>query len=197
MAHQLKVAPSSKHMMSATKPTFSAIAAAPATAPPTVHAFHTGPWTAYYHEPEDETWDDKSYKRLQVLESYEALGTFLKELGPHKTTNGLLRIMRGPISPLWDDNANIRGGSYCLKVGRRNAVAIFERYVAAAARGICAKDPKNEIVGVTISPKKGSCIIKIWNMNAKAFRNPADILLLHDEVKEEEILYRAHTEQKM
>jgi hypothetical protein len=105
--------------------------------------------------------------------------------------------MRGTISPLWDDNANIRGGSYCLKVGRRNATEIFTRYVAAAARGICSKDPKNEIVGVTISPKKGSCIIKIWNMNAKAFRNPADIPLLHEEVKEEEILYRAHTEQKM
>lgn len=186
-------------MMSAPtiKPSFSAVAATPAASAPVVHAIHTGPWTAYYHEPEDETWDDKSYKRIHVCESYESLGTFLRELGPHKTTNGLLRIMRGDISPMWENSANIRGGSYCLKVGRRNAVEIFNRYVAAAARGLCAKDPKNEIVGVTISPKKGSCIIKIWNMSAKAFRDPADILLLHEEVKEEEILYRAHTEQKM
>ena len=179
------------------KPTFSAVAAAPSTGSLPIHPLTTGPWTAFYHEPEDETWGDKSYKPLQRIESYEALGTFLRELGSHKTTNGLLRIMRGDYSPLWENSANIRGGSYCLKVGRRSAVEVFTRYIAAAAQGTCTKNPANEIVGVTISPKKGSCIIKIWNLNATAFKNPADILLLHDEVKEEEILYRAHTDQKM
>ena len=74
---------------------------------------------------------------------------------------------------------------------------VFNRYLAAAAIGACAKDPANEIVGVTISPKKGFCIIKLWNLNAKTFGSPADIELLHDEVKESEILYRAHTEQRM
>jgi hypothetical protein len=105
--------------------------------------------------------------------------------------------MRGEISPLWENNANIRGGSYCLKVSRRNSLEVFQRYLAAAALGACAKDSGNEIVGVTISPKKGFCIIKIWNLNAKAYGSPADIKLLHEEIKESEILYRKHTEQRM
>jgi len=105
--------------------------------------------------------------------------------------------MRGDISPLWENKANIRGGSYCLKVTRRNSVEVFNRYIAAAALGACAKDPANEIAGVTISPKKGFCIIKIWNLNAKAFGSPADLKLLHEELKVEEILYRPHTEQRM
>jgi hypothetical protein len=105
--------------------------------------------------------------------------------------------MRGDYSPLWENKANIRGGSYCLKISRKNSVEVFQRYLAAAALGCAAKDPANEIAGVTISPKKGFCIIKVWNLNAKAFGSPADLPLLHDEVKESEILYRAHTDQRM
>lgn len=198
--HRLKHTMTSKHMMSASGSirSFAAAAAAPAIpAAPLTHAIPTGSWTAYFYEPEDTLWTASSYKLIQKITSWEALGALLRELGPHKTTNGLLRIMRGDISPLWENKANIRGGSYCLKVPRRSAIEVFTRYLAAAALGSAAKDTANEIVGVTISPKKGFCIIKIWNLNAKAFGKPSDLELLHDDVKEAEILYRCHTDQRM
>jgi hypothetical protein len=190
----LKIAMTSKDIM--TTRSFASAVAAPPSAP-AVHAISTGSWTVYFHELEDKSWTAESYKRLQVVNSWEALGAVLRELGPQKSLNGLLRIMRGDVSPLWENKVNIRGGSYCLKISRRNAMEVFNRYVAAAALGQATKDPANEIVGVTISPKRGTCIIKIWNLNAKAFGAASDLALLHDEVKEEEILYRAHTEQRM
>jgi hypothetical protein len=183
-------------MTSAAPRSFAAAAAAPA-APMVTHGVPTGSWSVYYHEPEDSSWTAESYKRLAVVSNWESLGSILRELGPHKTTNGLLRIMRGDVSPLWENKVNIRGGSYCLKITRKNAIEVFQRYLAAAALGSGATDPANEIVGVTISPKKGFCIIKIWNLNCKAFNQPTDLPLLHDEVKHEEILYRPHTEQRM
>jgi hypothetical protein len=179
---------------------FAAVAATPAVAGvPLVpaHPIPTGSWTVYFHEPEDKSMTADSYKKLQVVSSWEAMGALLRELGPHKTTNGLLRIMKGEFSPLWENRANIHGGSYCLKITRRNSVEVFQRYLAAAALGSSAKDPANEIVGVTISPKKGFCIIKIWNLNAKRFNQPSDLQLLHEEIKVEEILYRCHTDQRM
>ena len=177
---------------------FASAAASTATAgAPALHNLPTGSWSAYYHEPEDETWTAESYKKLQTVNSWEALGTLLKELGPHKTTNGLLRVMRGDYSPLWENNANIYGGSYCLKVRRRSAIDVFNRYLAAAILGTCASNSANTIVGVTISPKKESCIIKIWNLDAKRFGNPTDLVILHEDIKHEEILYRKHTDQKM
>ncbi len=175
---------------------FASAAAAPAVAP-AQHAIPTGSWTVYFHEPEDTSWTAESYKKLSVVKTWESMGSILKELGPHKTTNGLLRVMKGEFSPLWENKANIRGGSYCLKIGRRNAIEVFNRYLAAAALGQLAKDGENEIVGVTISPKKGTCIIKIWNVNAKKYGKPSDLNILHEDVKEEEILYRPHTEQRM
>ena len=160
------------------------------------HAIPTGSWTLYFHEPEDKTWTPDSYKRLLTVSSWEALGTLLRELGPHKTVNGMLFAMRGDTSPLWENKGNLRGGSYCLKVGRKAAAEVYQRYLIAAALGI-ASNPENAIVGVTMSPKKGFCIIKLWNANAKVFHRPTDVEILHEEVKVEEILYRPHTDQKM
>jgi len=168
-----------------------------ATSGPALHPIPTGSWSVYYHEPENDVWTAESYKKIDTVNSWERLGSLLKELGPHKTTNGLLRVMRGDYSPLWENNANIYGGSYCLKVRRRNAIEVFNRYLAAAALDICAWDKENTIVGVTISPKKESCIIKIWNLDAKRFGNPTDLVIFHEDIKHEEILYRRHTDQRM
>lgn len=104
--------------------------------------------------------------------------------------------MRGETSPLWENKANIRGGSYCLKVSRKAAAEVFQRYLIAAALGLASSE-ENPIVGVTMSPKKGFCIIKLWNANAKTFHRPSDIAILHEEVRVEDVLYRPHTDQKM
>jgi hypothetical protein len=162
------------------------------------HPIPTGSWTLYFHEPEDKSWTPDSYKRLQGVNSWEALGSLMRELGHHRLVNGMIFSMKGDTSPLWENKANIRGGSYCLKISQKNAAEVYQRYLAAAAAGIASNDSKNSIVGVTMSPKKGFCIIKLWNTDAKAFRNAkVDIPAFHDEVNLAEVLYRPHTEQKM
>jgi hypothetical protein len=72
------------------------------------------------------------------------------------------------------------------------------RYLAAAAAGCATTDPTaNPIVGVTISPKRGACIIKLMNLDSRAHNDPGEIIPLHEEVNTSEILYRPNTDQKM
>jgi hypothetical protein len=168
----------------------------PKTQVPLLHPISTGPWTMYFHEPEDKTWTPDSYKRIQKITTWEELGTLFREMGPTRIANGMVFAMLADRSPLWENKENIRGGSYCLKVTRRNAVEVYQRYVAAASCGIITV-AANPIVGVTMSPKKGFCIIKLWNTNAKEYNKPKDVIVLHEELKTEEILYRPHTDQKM
>jgi hypothetical protein len=175
---------------------FAQKASLPATKQVT-HCIPTGSWTLYFHEPEDKSWTPESYKRIQSVSSWEDLGAVLSEMGPSRILNGMVFCMSGDISPLWENKSNIRGGSYCLKVSRKISMELYQLYLAAAACGVATVDPSNSIVGVTMSPKKGFCIIKLWNANAKAFNKPSDIAMLHPDVKVEEILYRPHTEQKM
>jgi hypothetical protein len=175
---------------------FAQAAALPASGGQATHAIPTGSWTLYFHEPEDKSWTPESYKRISLIDSWELLGCILRELGPTKTVNGMMFAMRGDTSPLWENKANIRGGSYCLKVSRKAAADVFQRYLIAAALGLASSE-ENPVVGVTMSPKKGFCIIKLWNANAKTFHRPSDIAILHEEVRVEDILYRPHTDQKM
>jgi hypothetical protein len=131
------------------------------------------------------------------MNTWEGLGAVLREMGTQRIMNGMMFTMRGDTSPLWENKANIRGGSYCLKVSRRIAEDVYQRYLAAAALGVATTNASNPIVGVTMSPKKGFCIIKLWNATSTAFNNPTDVVMLHDEIKSGEILYRPHTDQKM
>lgn len=184
-------------MTSRISTTFAQAAALPAIlTSPSTHAIPTGSWTLYFHEPEDKSWTPDSYKRICSIGTWEALGTVLREMGSHRTVNGMMFAMRGDTSPLWENKANIRGGSYCIKVSRKAAAEAYQRYLAAAALGVVT-DPENPIVGVTMSPKKGFCIIKLWNAHARTFNKSSDIAILHEEVRAEEILYRPHTDQKM
>lgn len=182
--------------MASTTPSFALALSAPPSAPKLL-AIPTGSWTVYFHEPEDPSWTADSYKNIAVCSTVQGLSVILHELGNERITGGLLRIMRGSSSPLWENKANIHGGSYCLKIPGTMAIDVFKRYLNAAILGLCAVDTENQIVGVTISPKSSTCIIKIWNLNAKIFHSAKDIPLLHPAVKEAEILYRPHTEQRM
>ena len=175
---------------------FAQTVSAPITSLPT-HNIPSGSWTLYFHEPEDKSWTPASYKRIQEVSTWEALGSVLRELGPHKILNGMIFSMKGDTSPLWENKANIRGGSYCLKISHRNSVEVYNRYLAAAAAEYASMKKENPIVGVTMSPKKGFCIIKLWNTNSKVFNKSTDIQILHDEINVADILYRPHTDQKM
>ena len=188
----------SKDMTTRSFASAAALPPSPAAAgAPALHPIPTGSWTVYFHEPEDKSWAIDSYKRIASMGTWEGLGALLRDMGPQRIMNGMMFTMRGETSPLWENKANIRGGSYCLKVSRRTATEVYQRYLAAAALGIAATDPANPIVGVTMSPKKGFCIIKLWNQAAKAFNSPGDIAVLHDEIHTSEILYRPNTDQKM
>lgn len=184
--------------MTMTAPRSFATAAAAPAAPAPTHAIGSGPWTFYFHESDDKSWDLASYKKIHAAGSWEGLGTLLREMGPTRIMGGVLKVMRGDTSPLLENKCNIRGGAYCLKIPRRTAVEVFTRYLAAAAAECATTDPAaNPIVGVTISPKRGFCIIKIWNRDAAKHNSPAEIAILHPDVRTEEILYRNHIEAPM
>jgi hypothetical protein len=58
-------------------------------------------------------------------------------------------------------------------------------------------DPKNEIIGVTISPKKGFHIMKLWNLSSKTFNKPDEVHMFGEGMKAADVLYRPHVDQKM
>jgi hypothetical protein len=86
----------------------------------------------------------------------------LEEVGLARFKNGLPFFMRGDTLPLWENYQNIKGGSYSLCVGATDSIDIFHRYTLGCMLG-SATEKEDSIQGITISPKKGFHVIKLWN----------------------------------
>ena len=160
-------------------------------------AFPSGSWTLYFHDPEDSTWSPDSYKKIGTFSAFAPLWGTLKRIEGDRFISGMYFLMKDPYLPLWEHRSNIHGGSYCVKVTEAAAEETFQRYVAAAVLGRVSLDPKNEIIGVTISPKKGFHIMKLWNLSSKTFNKPDEVHMFGEGMKAADVLYRPHVDQKM
>ena len=73
--------------------------------------------------------------------------------------------MRKGIKPMWEDKLNRDGGSFSFKIINKNVKEIWDNLSCLLA-GECIfnldSDDNLNINGITISPKKNFCIIKIW-----------------------------------
>ena len=159
--------------------------------------FASGSWTLYFHDPEDSSWKPDSYKKIGSFSTYSAFWGTLNRITSERFLAGMFFLMRDPYLPLWEHRSNIHGGSYCIKVPEAASFEVFQRYAAAASLNMVSTDPTNTIVGITISPKKGFHILKIWNMSSKNFNKPGDIQLYGEGMKTVDVLYRPHVDQKM
>jgi len=159
--------------------------------------FQAGPWSLYYHDTQDQTWTEESYKKVATFNDYNTLWSTVNLIGVEKFNNGMWFFMRDPHPPLWENHMNIRGGSYCLKVSQNLSFELFQRYMAAATMDMVSKRPNdNKIVGVSISPKKGFHIIKIWNKDCSK-GDIDDLALLDDSIKATDIIFRTNVNQRM
>ena len=159
--------------------------------------FPTGSWSLYYHDTQDQNWTEDSYKKIWTFSDYKTLWSTMREIGSDRFTNAMWFFMLDPHPPLWENYMNIRGGSYCIKVGQTLSYELLQRYMAAATLGQVSKRPdENKIVGISISPKKGFHIIKVWNTNGEC-GDLKDLVLLDETMNAKDILYRPNVNQRM
>lgn len=122
-------------------------------------------WTLYFHDPSDSDWTMKSYKRLGNLSTIE-------EFWQHhncyidKVHQGMFFLMREHVFPCWDDPNNIDGGCLSIKVLKENMKSFWEDIcMKLLGETLLIDENKNDwekITGISTSPKKHFCIIKIW-----------------------------------
>ena len=79
----------------------------------------------------------------------------------------MLFAMRKGITPMWEDPKNRNGGCFSFKVINKYVPSVWKSLLYALCGESLCNDPKyNSIInGITISPKKNFCIIKIWLCN--------------------------------
>ena len=127
-------------------------------------------WTLWAHLPHDTDWSIASYKKIFDFDTAEE-AIILTETIPHKMTrNCMLFLMRNGITPMWEDPKNRDGGSFSYKVSNKIVPIVWREisYKLVGETITTAHSFQNAINGITISPKKNFCVIKVWMANCNS-----------------------------
>ncbi len=122
-------------------------------------------WNVYFHDPFDIDWTDKSYIRLATVSSVEEFWENMTCMKP-QVHKGIFFIMREYVFPCWDDPNNITGGCLSIKILKDHLADFWEDLCIKLLGETLLKEEKREywnlVNGISTSPKKHFCIIKIW-----------------------------------
>ena len=148
-------------------------------------------WTLYSHLPHDTDWTLKSYQKITEIDSVEQTISVIKTIPEKTVQNCMLFIMRNDIKPMWEDNDNRKGGCFSFKVTNTIVASVWERLTYTMIGETLFNGEKNiKVNGITISPKKNFCIIKVW-MNDCSNQNPFDMNLF-DGLTSNGCLFKKH-----
>ena len=146
------------------------------TQPEQESGFHklSDKWCLWAHLPHDTDWSIQSYKKIYTLTSVEETIAVTETLPDILVKNCMLFLMRDGIKPIWEDPKNRNGGCFSYKISNKNVYEVWKELTYVVAGNTLSKQHTfvNSVSGITISPKKNFCIIKIW-MTDCANQNPA------------------------
>ena len=130
-------------------------------------------WVLWAHLPHDTDWSLKSYIQLMQVETMEEMIALYNSIPPAMVKNCMLFLMRQNIKPMWEDPNNKQGGCFSFKVVNKNVPEVWKSvsYLLTGETLSSEKNFQDNITGITISPKKSFCILKIW-MKDLEFQNP-------------------------
>lgn len=135
-------------------------------------------WSYRFHNPNDENWTLSSYIHLQDISTVDEFWKVQHAI-KEKLKNGMFFLMREHVFPCWDDKYNINGGCLSIKVLKENLVEYWQT-LCMRTLGECLlkedyKDKWSLVNGISTSPKRYFCIVKIWmgtnELNDKKYFN--------------------------
>jgi hypothetical protein len=155
----------------------------------------TGPWTLYFHSPQETKWTLNTFVSLGSMKTWYQFWSIVEALQSESFSDGMFFLMRDPSPPLWESHHHIRGGCYSFRCMKKDAADTYLTYSVAVMLDALSA-PTNRINGISISPKRGFNIIKVWNTDAQAFHEPANLQSVSN-LKENDIIYTPFVQKKM
>jgi hypothetical protein len=157
----------------------------------------TGSWVLYHHPMAETKWTLSTFKTVATMSTWREFWSVMETLRSSTLSDSMFFLMRKGIDPLYENYQNIRGGSYSLRISKDQAGECFLVYAIAMMMGDATTETMNTINGMSISPKRGFSILKVWNTDCTKFKDPAELKLHWEGLHASEILYTPHVEKKL
>ena len=151
-------------------------------------------WNLWGHLPHDPDWTLNSYKKISKLTTLEETIAITEKLPDELIRNCMLFIMRDGVTPMWEDQKNRNGGCFSYKVSNKKVPEVWRdlTYVLVGDTISSHMPFVNSVTGITISPKKNFCIVKIWMTNCE-HQNPHIVANVIKNLSPQGCLFKKHT----
>jgi hypothetical protein len=151
-------------------------------------------WNLWAHLPQDPDWSVKSYKKIYQFKNIEETIGITEMLPEGLVKNCMLFIMKDGITPMWEDPKNRNGGCFSYKVSNKSVFEVWRdlTYVIVGESVSSSAAFVNSVTGITISPKKNFCIVKIWLTNCD-HQNPQVVTTDVKNLNPQGCLFKRHT----
>jgi len=151
-------------------------------------------WTLWAHLPHNTDWTLQSYIPISTFTNVEETIGVTETLPPVLVENCMLFMMKEGVKPIWEDPNNRNGGSFSYKVSNKNVCKVWKDLTYVVVGGTISKQNSfvNCVTGITISPKKSFCIIKIWMADCNN-QNPGIVTADIKGLTPQGCLFKKHT----
>ncbi len=152
-------------------------------------------WDLWFHNLSNPDWSINGYTKIYTIETIEEFWEINMRMNINIIQNGMFFLMKDGIEPLWENKANINGGCWSYKISKKECyISWVELLIAICGETLLEEKYNDTINGVSISPKKNFCIIKIWTNNNENTSN--SILSKHIyNLNSSQCLYKEHKER--
>jgi len=149
-------------------------------------------WTFYIHLQNTSDWSYESYYKIMPIHTVYDAVHMIQEVSFDIIKKTILFVMRDNIKPMWEDESNREGGGFSFRVYNKNVEKVWKTlfYRLMGDTLTTNKEVANQIMGISLSPKKSFCIIKIW-MKTCDFLNHA-VFVDIDDLDKKGCLFKKH-----
>jgi hypothetical protein len=151
-------------------------------------------WNLWSHLPHDMDWSSNSYKNIYKFTTVEETIAITDSLPEALVKNCMLFVMKDGIMPTWEDPLNRNGGCFSYKVSNKHVCEAWRELTYVLVGETISNNSQfvNAVTGITISPKKNFCIIKIWMTNCE-HQNPTVVTQDVKALSSQGCLFKKHT----
>ena len=138
-------------------------------------------WVLWAHLPHNTDWSLKSYIKILEVSNVESVIALINSLPDQMIKNCMLFFMKKGILPMWEDPKNCDGGCFSFKITNKNIPKVWKNlsYMLTGDSLTNNKKLLQTINGITVSPKKSFCILKIWTSTLK-YQNVKELNEVND-----------------
>ena len=125
-------------------------------------------WVLWAHLPHEANWKLDSYVQIMKVECVEEVVALVQAIPDKLVTDCMFFFMKEHVTPTWEDVHNKHGGCFSYKIAKQIQTCWQDIIYSVSGGSLTLnEDFNNTITGVSISPKKNFCIIKVWMSNCK------------------------------